>query len=137
VQSLSSLVINSEFVSNYKGRTTLKCLVGVTPSGAVSFINSLYPGSISDKQINRVSGFLNLLEEGDLVMADKGFLIQDLLVPKNCTLVMPNFLAQNVQFSAAEAEHNKVIANLRVLIEGDLKCTTCLIPPFHRILPDL
>ena len=59
VQSPSSLMLNSELFSSYKGRTTLKCLVGVTQSGAVSFISSLYAGSISDKRITKVSGFLD------------------------------------------------------------------------------
>jgi hypothetical protein len=117
VQAPSSLVLNSELFSHYKGKTTFKCLVGVTPAGAVSLSSSLYTGSISDKQITKVSGFLDLLENGDLVMADKGFLIQDLLIEKNCSLVIPNFLAQNSQFTAAEAEENKVIANLRVHVE--------------------
>jgi hypothetical protein len=117
VQSPSSLVLNSELFSSYKGRNTLKCLVGVTPAGAVSFISALHAGSISDKQITKVSGFLDLLETDDVVMADKGFVIDDLLAEKNCKLVIPNFLQQKGQFSAAEAEENKTISNLRVHVE--------------------
>jgi len=117
VQSPCSLVLNSELFSQYKGTTTLKCLIGVTPSGAVSFVSFLYAGSISDKHITKVSGILDLLEEGDLVMADKGFLIEDLLAEKRCALVIPHFLKQNSQFTASEAEDNKVIANLRVHVE--------------------
>lgn len=64
-----------------------------------------------------MSGFLDLLEEGDVVMADKGFLIQDLLNEKKCTLIMPHFLSQNVQFTTEEAKNNKIISNLRVHIE--------------------
>ena len=51
VQSPSGLLLNSKLFSSYKGRTTLKCLAGVTPSGSVSFVSSLYAGSISDKHI--------------------------------------------------------------------------------------
>ena len=50
-------------------------------------------------------------------MADKGFVIQDLLTEKNCSLVIPHFLSHNAQFSALEAEENKIIANLRVHVE--------------------
>ena len=39
----------------------------------MTFIFDLYPGSISDKELTRCSGILNLLEEGDSVMADRGF----------------------------------------------------------------
>ena len=61
---------------------------------------------------------MDLLEPGDLVMADKGFVIDDLLTKKQCSLVIPNFLMQKGQFSAAEAEQNKIIlSNLRVHVE--------------------
>jgi hypothetical protein len=117
VQTPSSMVLRSELYSSYKGRTTLKCLVGVTPAGAVSFVSNLYAGSISDKHITKVSGILDLLESGDTVMTDKGFLIEDLLAKKGCSLVMPNFLAKKGQFTAEEAVHNKLISNLRVHVE--------------------
>lgn len=117
VQSPSSLMLRSEFYSNYKSRTTMKCLVGVSPAGSVTFVSSLYAGSISDKQITKASGLLDLLEPGDVVMADKGFLIEEMLAEKNCTLIMPHFLSRNEQFTEDEAKHNKIIANLRVHIE--------------------
>lgn len=117
VQAPSSLMLRSEFYSSYKSRTTLKCLIGVTPAGSVSFISSLYAGSISDKSITKASGILDLLESGDTVMVDKGFLIEDLLAERNCSLVIPNFLSHKGQFSAEEVKENKIIANLRVHIE--------------------
>lgn len=42
----SSLLLNSEFFSAYKNHTTLKGLVGISPSGAIPYINQLYTGSI-------------------------------------------------------------------------------------------
>ena len=72
--------------------TALKCLVGIASHSSVTFVSSLYQGSISDKGITRRSGVLSLLEEGDEVMADKGFLVQDLLEPKKATLTIPPFL---------------------------------------------
>ena len=42
-------------------------------------------GNAFDKQIVKESGLLDLLEKGDSVMADKGFLIQDLLDPLGVT----------------------------------------------------
>lgn len=121
VQTPSSLVLNSELYSHYKGTTTLKGLIGITPAGAVSFISSLYMGSISDTHITRVCGMLELLEPGDQVMADKGFLIQDLLLERQCTLVMPNFLKLKGQFSKDETSQNELIANLRVHVERAIR----------------
>ena len=53
----------------------------------ISFIPSPWTGSISDKEIVRNSGLVNLLEEGDSVMADKSFLVRDLLVMKKVSLI--------------------------------------------------
>ena len=93
-QTPSSLNLNSEFYSHYKGRNTIKSLVGITPAGAICFVSSLYPGSISDKQITKQSGVLQLLEPGDAVMADKGFLIENELRELGVELIIPPFLTK-------------------------------------------
>lgn len=121
VQSPSSLVLNSQLFSNYKGTTTFKCLIGIAPSGAVTFVSNLYPGSVSDKHITKVSGIMDLLEEGDEVMADKGFPIEDLLSEKRCKLVIPHFLSKKRQFSRNETSQNENIANLRVHVERAIR----------------
>ena len=57
--------------SHYKSNTTMKGLVGITPSGVCCFVSAT--GSISDKEIIVKSGFLDKLSPGDGVMADKDF----------------------------------------------------------------
>ena len=47
--------------------------------GVITYISGVYPGLISDKTIVQQSGLLNLLTVEDLVLADNGFLIQDLV----------------------------------------------------------
>ena len=47
--------------------------MGISPTGTCTFVSSLYTGGISDKEITRSSGILDLIEPGDSVMADKGF----------------------------------------------------------------
>lgn len=59
-QMPSSLHLNGELFSNYKYHTTLKCLIGISPGGAITFISQLYTGSISDLEIVVQSGFLDL-----------------------------------------------------------------------------
>lgn len=59
--------------SNYKHHSTLQLLVGITPAGAVSFVSNAYSVRVSDKVITQKYGFLNNLEHGDLVLADRGF----------------------------------------------------------------
>ena len=75
-----------------KNHITLKGLVGISPGGAITFINQLYTGHISDREIVTTSGFLNLpFDRGDTAMADKGFTVEDLL-PLGVSLNVPPFL---------------------------------------------
>ena len=67
----------------------MKCLIGFAPHGHATFVSPVYKGSASDKQIVEESGLLDLLEEGDSLLADKGFQIQDLCASRG---VRGNFL---------------------------------------------
>ena len=65
--------------SSYKNHNTAKALAGNTPSGAFSFISPLYGGSISDRELFVTSLLMEKLESGDVIMADKGFNVADIL----------------------------------------------------------
>ena len=81
---------------------SFKVFTGVAPNGALTYISKLYPGSISDKEFVQQSGFLKHFVPGDLILADKGFLIQD-NVPKGVAVNIPPFL-EHGKFSESEAK---------------------------------
>ena len=66
-------------------------MVGVTPTGVVSFISSGWGGRVSDKQITLQSGFLKKLTFGDLVLADRGFNLYDEIASTGTLLKIPCF----------------------------------------------
>ena len=95
---------------------SFKVIVGVAPNAVITFVSKLYPGSISDKAILvQQSGRLNHLVAGDMVLADKGFLIQDIL-PNDVSLNIPPFLNNGV-FTESEAKKTKSIARARIHVE--------------------
>jgi hypothetical protein len=116
-------VLHSEIYSNYKSHATLKGLIGITPDGTVSFVSTLFTGSISDIEITKKSGILDLLEPGDQVMVDKGFPIGSVLEEKHCSLVIPPFLrhASNAQFTAEQVTETQKIARLRIHVERAIR----------------
>lgn len=57
-----------------------------------------------------------MFQAGDLVLADKGFMIHDLM-PRGVSLNMPPFLAGKAQFSKEEARFCKEIATCRIHVE--------------------
>lgn len=52
-------------------------------------MSNFWTGSTSDRRITQESGFLDKLEEGDEVMADKGFNISDFVIVRKATLNTP------------------------------------------------
>ncbi|KAH6927623.1 hypothetical protein HPB50_006273 [Hyalomma asiaticum] len=103
--------------SNYKSDFTLKFLVGITPSGYITYISDVFGGRSSDTYILANSGLINLLEPGDMVMADKGFPhVKCDLENKDVTLVMPPFAKANQQFTKAEMQETYKLFSIEVEI---------------------
>ena len=103
--------------STYKNPNTHKCLIGISPRGAVTFISKLFPGSITDRQLTEKSRLLQRLERGDSVMADRGFDIQDDLTPIGVKANIPPFLKGKQQLDAGEMVETRRIASLRIHVE--------------------
>ena len=76
--------------STYK-HTTFKCLIAVNPNGAACFISDLYEGSMDDVSIFQKCGILTHINPGDSILVDKGFTVQDLLIPKQARIYIPVF----------------------------------------------
>ena len=101
--------------SSYRGMHSFKVIVGVAPNGVISYVSKLYPGSVSDKAFVQQSGLLNHLTAEDLVPADKGFLIED-LVPNGISVNIPPFL-NNETFAKSEASATKTIVKCSIHVE--------------------
>jgi len=121
VHTPSSLLLQSQTYSSYKTTNTFKALLAVSPAGHVIFASSLYTGSISDVQLVNRSGFLGLLQEGDEVMADRGFTIEDLLTPLGVGLNIPPFLGKRQQLDGTEVVETQQIASLRIHVERAIR----------------
>ena len=93
-------------------------MIAIAPSGAVSFISDLFGGNISDKELTAQCGLLDYLEEGDAIMADRGFNIGDLLEGKGVTLNIPPRLSDpSGQLSESDRVKTRRIASVRIHVE--------------------
>ena len=102
----------------------IKYLVGITPSGTVSFLSAGWGGRASDKEITRNSGFLDKVTFGDCVLADRGFLIEEELATRGAVLRIPAFTRGKKQLSAKDVDRSRQIAHVRIHVErviGQLK----------------
>ena len=103
--------------SSYKNHATMKGCVGIAPTGGITYCSDMYEGSISDKEIIKKCGFLDKLNPGDLVIADRGFDIKDLLQTRKVHLNIPPFLMNRVRLTAQEEILTKRIARVRIHVE--------------------
>ncbi|KAG4078482.1 hypothetical protein HA402_009194 [Bradysia odoriphaga] len=101
--------------SPYKHHVTFKPLIGIAPNGVATYASIFYPGSTSDKKIVEHCGITHQLYIGDLVLADKGFLIKDVL-PYGVSLNVPPFL-MTPQFTREQVRRTEAIAKARVHVE--------------------
>ena len=117
IQRPLNLNTRAQTWSNYKNTNTIKYLVGMNPAGPVSFLSEGWGGRTSDKEITSKSGFLDRLDYGDMVMADRGFTISRELSLKGATLAIPDFTKGKVQMPAGSVARSRRISNVRIHIE--------------------
>lgn len=106
--------------SSYKNKNTLKCLIGISPRGCITYVSPTYGGSASDRQIFERSELVSdqsLLEKGDVIMADRGFVVQDLLASRGIALNIPTMLRGMTQLPANLLLKDRKIASKRVHVE--------------------
>ena len=78
----------------------------------ISFVSGAYPGSISDVAITQQSGLLDRLDEGDAIMADKGFTLKAAdLQTRGLKLVLPPFKEGDRQMPVHLVAKNQKVAN--------------------------
>ncbi|XP_058809330.1 uncharacterized protein LOC131674589 [Phymastichus coffea] len=106
--------------SHYKKAFTAKLLVGITPGGFISFKSRVAGGRKSDSQITVESHLIDLLEEGDVVLADKGFpQIQSIIDERGSSIlvVMPPFLEKKIEFTEEETTETYTVAKCHIHVE--------------------
>ena len=113
----SNLMARAQTYSNYKNHNTVKVLVGITPQGSISFASNAWGGRTSDKYLTDNCGILKKLVPGDLVMADRGFTIQESLIFHRAELAIPAFTKGKDQLDPVDVEGTRGIANVRIHVE--------------------
>lgn len=117
IERPKSLLAQALTWSDYKHHNTFKFLVGIAPSGFITFLSHSYGGRASDNAIVKESGFYDLLERDDHIMADRGFQIREDLLLRFCTLIIPPGKRGKSQFTQQEVELTKKVANVRIHVE--------------------
>ena len=103
--------------SNYKKHNTVKVLIAVSPTGSIVYISAAWGGRVSDKVITQQCGFLKFIDPGDVILADRGFNVQDDIAIKGGKLEIPAFTRGKQQLSREEVEKSRQLARVRIHVE--------------------
>lgn len=85
--------------------------------GMISFISVGFGGRTRDKFVSEKSGFLDLIEVGDVVMADRGFLVEDVIKEMGAEVQIPAFTKGKQQLDPYELEGTRDTANVRIHVK--------------------
>ncbi len=96
---------------------TVKVLVSITPGGMCSYVSPAYGGSTSDRQTVERSSLPQMCDNGDSVMSDKGFDVQDMFAPYNGQVNIPTFFKKCNRMSGRTVLKDRKIASQHVHIE--------------------
>uniref|UniRef100_A0A8P4KAN6 DDE Tnp4 domain-containing protein n=1 Tax=Dicentrarchus labrax TaxID=13489 RepID=A0A8P4KAN6_DICLA len=117
IERPSDLKARAQTWSNYKQHNTIKFLISITPQGSISFMSKAWGGRVTDKHLTEHSGFLDKLLPGDLVLADRGFTIEDSVGLFCAELITPPFTRGKKQLSRKEIESAREISRVRIHVE--------------------
>ena len=73
----AALKARAQTFSTYKHHNTVKFLIGISPQGVTSYISKAWGGRVSDKHLTENCGILKNLLPNDIVLADRGFDVQE------------------------------------------------------------
>ena len=91
--------------------------MAVTPNGGTCFVSDSFEGDIDDIQIFKECGIMRYLKPNDLLLADRGFTMHELLNPLQVELKIPSFLKGRKSLSAAEELETHRIAKATIHVE--------------------
>ncbi len=112
IERPSNLLARACTWSSYKHHNTVKFLIGIAPQGVISYISTAWGGRVSDKYLTEHCGILNKLLPDDIVLADRGFDIEDSVAAFRAQLHIPAFTKGKKQLTTLEVEGTRSIANV-------------------------
>ena len=96
-------------------------MICITPNGVISWVSPAYGGRTSDAYIVTDSGFIDLLEPYDQIMADRGFKRKTDLALKQCTLAIPPSAVSGCQMVSRDIKEASMVANMCIYVEQVIK----------------
>lgn len=99
IERPSNLRSAAEVFSSYKHHSTGKVLIGISARSSIVFEFESWGGRASDKHVTEKSGILDKLVAGDVVLADRGFTVDESVNNRGAFLNIPAFTKGKLFYS--------------------------------------
>ena len=117
IERPTSLKARAQTWSNYKKHNTCKFLIGITPQGSIAFISKGWGGRVSDVHLTENCGLLSKLLPGDVILADRGFTIEQAAGVYCAEVKIPPFTKGKKQLSKVEVNTAGQLTQVRIHVE--------------------
>ena len=107
IEKPSNFAARAATWSQYKQSNTAKVLIAISPQGMTMFLSHSWGGRVSDKHLTRECGVLRKLLPGDIVLADRGFDIEEDVALMQASLKIPSFTKGVSQLSLLDVEKTR------------------------------
>lgn len=111
------LMARAQTWSNYKHHNTIKFLIGISPQGSITYVSKGWGGRVSDQYLTQNCGILENLLPGDVVLADRGFNVQDSAGIFCAEVKLPPFTKGKKQLSQCEVDRARQLSRVRIHVE--------------------
>ena len=135
IERPASLLARAQTYSNYKKHNSIKYLIGITPQGSVAYISKGWGGRVSDVHLTENSGLLGKLSPGDMILADRGFTIQESAGMYCAEVRIPAFTKEKKQLSKVEIETARQLSHVRIHVERVIGTIRQKFTILHSTLP--
>ena len=107
IEKPSNFAARAATWSQYKHSNTVKVLIAISPQGMTMFLSDSWGGRVSDKHLTRECGILCKLLPGDIILADRGFDIEEDVAMMQASLKIPSFTKGVSQLSPLDIEKTR------------------------------
>uniref|UniRef100_A0A1S4M6H5 DDE Tnp4 domain-containing protein n=1 Tax=Ixodes scapularis TaxID=6945 RepID=A0A1S4M6H5_IXOSC len=116
IQRPTSLSAQSQTSPSYEHHNTIKGLVVIAPSEAITFLSQAWGGRVSDKEPMQKCGILNIVEQDDVFLVDRGFRCEEMFAVKGAKIVMPSLTKLQPQLSG-EVTQSRELSRVQIHVE--------------------
>ena len=117
IEGLISLAARAQTWSNCKHHNTVKFQTNTIPQGSIAYISNGWGGRASDVHITEHCDLLRKLLPGDVILADRGFTIQESAGLYSAEVKLPPFTKRKKQLSRIEVDAVQRLSRVCIHIE--------------------